>query len=354
MPPPGVAVIGCGRIATTAHLPAWQAAVAAGRCTLVGVTDLDPARAERAAAQFGVPAYPSVDALLAEARPAIVDITTLLDRHHDLALQALAAGCHVLCEKPIARDAAEAAAMVAAAERTGRLLSICFQSRTHPEACYLRERLASGEVGSVLTIRTWGTEVRGLPVNRPWATGGGGVLNHATIHNLDLALWLLGYPVPLTVSAVGWQRLSRIGVAAIPMAGGLQRTDTVPSEIEDVGLALIRLSGGTVLTVEANFLARPSERPSGYELLTERGAASLLPLRLWRDTGDAWVEVTPPAGTLTAPPVGMIGLMDTFLAAVERGGPAPVAGQEIVALQRLIDALYASLRSGREVSLAPG
>ena len=106
MPPPGVAVIGCGRIATTAHLPAWQAAVAAGRCTLVGVTDLDPVRAERAAAQFGVPAYPSVDALLAEARPAIVDITTLLDRHHDLALQALAAGCHVLCEKPIARDAA--------------------------------------------------------------------------------------------------------------------------------------------------------------------------------------------------------------------------------------------------------
>ena len=57
MPAPRVAVIGCGRIATTAHLPAWQAAMAAGRCTLVGVTDLDPIRAAQAAAQFAVPAF---------------------------------------------------------------------------------------------------------------------------------------------------------------------------------------------------------------------------------------------------------------------------------------------------------
>src|SRR5687767_1225040 len=108
-----VAVVGCGRIATGAHLPAWQAAAAAGRCTLVGLTDLDPARTAQAAASTGVPAFPSVDALLATTRPDIVDITTLLDRHHDLTLQALAAGCHALCEKPIARDADEAAAMVA-------------------------------------------------------------------------------------------------------------------------------------------------------------------------------------------------------------------------------------------------
>jgi predicted dehydrogenase len=326
---------------------------AAGRCTLAGVTDLDPARAAQAAATFAVPAYPSVEALLAEARPDIVDITTLLDRHHDLTLQALAAGCHVLCEKPIARDAAEATAMVVAAERAGRLLSICFQSRTRPEAAHLRTVLAGGELGAVLSIRTWGNEVRSLPVNRPWPAGGGGVLNHATIHNLDLALWLLDYPAVLSVSAAGWQRLRRLGVPTVPMAGGAQRTDTVPPEIEDVGHAWLRLAGGAVLTVEANFLARPSERPSGYELLTERGAASLLPLRLWRDTGDAWIDLTPPAGTLPPAPTGMTGLMDTFLAAVAAGAPAPVAGREIVALQRVIDALYESLRQGREVRLAP-
>jgi predicted dehydrogenase len=98
----------------------------------------------------------------------------------------------------------------------------------------------------VLSVRTWSAEVRGVPVNRPWPSGGGGVLNHATIHNLDLALWLLGYPAALTVSAVGWQRLSRLGVAAMAMVGGVQRTDTVPPEIEDLGQALIRLAGGTV------------------------------------------------------------------------------------------------------------
>ncbi|MCC6628698.1 MAG: Gfo/Idh/MocA family oxidoreductase [Chloroflexi bacterium] len=349
--PPRVAIIGCGRIATSAHLPAWQVMAAAGRCTLAGVTDLDPARAAQASMAFAVPAYPSVEALLAEVRPDIVDITTLLDRHHDLTQQALAAGCHVLCEKPIARDATEARAMVAAAERAGRLLSICFQSRTRPEAAHLRSLLAGGELGAVLSIRTWGNEVRSLPVNRPWPAGGGGVLNHATIHNLDLALWLLDYPAVLSVTAAGWQRLNRLGVATVPMAGGLQRVDAVPPEIEDVGHAWLRLAGGAVLTVEANFLARPAERPSGYELLTERGTASLLPLRVWRDTGDAWVDLTPPAGTLPPAPTGMTGLMSAFLTAVGSGGPAPVAGREIVALQQIVDSVYVSLRQGREICL---
>lgn len=351
---PRVAIIGCGRITMESHLPAWQAAVAAGRCSLIGVTDLDPTRAQRAAAQARVPAYPSVEALLDQAHPDIVLIATLLDRHHDLAIQALEAGCHVLCEKPIARNASEASAMVDAATRAGRLLSICFQYRSLPEVRYLRDRLASGDFGAILSIRTWGTDVRGLPVNRPWPRGGGGALNHFTSHNLDLVLWLLGFPAVVSASAVGWQRLPRIGVAAVPMTGGLQRADAVPPDIEDLGHALVRFADGSALTVEANWLARPSARPTGWEVLTERGAASLMPLGLWRDDGDAWIDLTPPEGTLAPPPVGMSGLIDDFLAAVEAGGPAPVDGPEIVAVQQLVDALYASIESGLEVRLAQG
>src|SRR5712692_9158724 len=104
MKPTRVAVIGCGRIATTGHLPAYQAAARRGLCELVGVCDRDLTRARRAAEAFGAPAYGSVDELLDTARPEAVSIATLPSSHRDLAVQLLTAGCHVLCEKPVALD----------------------------------------------------------------------------------------------------------------------------------------------------------------------------------------------------------------------------------------------------------
>ena len=106
---PRVAVIGCGRIGTQGHLPAFARAAEAGLCRLVGACDVDPARAAAAARPYGVPAFTSAEALLERVGPDVVSIATLPSSHRDLVLQALAAGCHVLCEKPVAMNAAEAA-----------------------------------------------------------------------------------------------------------------------------------------------------------------------------------------------------------------------------------------------------
>lgn len=99
MTPTRVAVIGCGRIATSEHLPAYRIAAQEGFAELVGVCDIDLARAHAAAQSYGVPAFVSVEKLLSATRPDAVSITTLPVSHRVLALQALAAGCHVLCEK---------------------------------------------------------------------------------------------------------------------------------------------------------------------------------------------------------------------------------------------------------------
>src|SRR5262249_3865604 len=132
-----VAVIGCGRIATRQHLPAFSRAAQAGACTLVGGCDIDRERAEAAARSYGGAAFHSADALLARARPDVVSIATLPSSHRELVVQALDAGCHVLCEKPVAMQVGEADEMVRAAERAGRLLSICFQYRYWDEATHL-------------------------------------------------------------------------------------------------------------------------------------------------------------------------------------------------------------------------
>lgn len=349
-----VAIIGCGRIAAEGHLPAYQAAAASGLCQVVGVCDLDAARAERLAIAAGVPAFASAAALLAATRPDVVSITTMPASHRELCQLALAAGCHVLCEKPIALDTAEAAAMVAAAERAGRLLSICFEYRTWDEARYLRRRLDAGDLGHILAVRTWGGDVDGFPASpgfHHWASAGGGVLTHWTIHNLDLALWLLGNPEPLTASAACYQRLARLPAALVEARLPGVRPTAVEPAIDDLALGFIRLAGGTVVTVEANWLQPPSRRPEGWELLGEHGAASISPLRIWLDRPGGWVDDTPPPGTLAPCDYRMERLIAEFLTAVQAGGPAPVSGAEIVRIQRLMDALYASAARGAEVSV---
>ncbi len=352
MKPTRVAIVGCGRIATTGHLPAYATAATAGLCELVGTCDLDLARARQAAAPFGVPAFDRVDNLLEAARPEVVSVATLPASHRDLVIRLLGAGCHVLCEKPIALNLAEASEMVAAAERAGRLLSICFEYRYWDEAGYVRGRIANGDFGHVHAIRTWGGGPRELPldpIRRSRAATGGGVLTHWTIHNLDLVLWLLGNPEPLTASAFGYQRLAHLPPRAF--SSWLKGVEPGDPDVEDFAAGFIRLAGGTVLTVEANFLAPPSARPEGWEILGDRAAASISPLRFWRDHGDAWLDETPPAGTLAPCDYDMTRLIEGFLRPVREGGPAPVSGPEILRMQRLMDALYASMAAGHEVAV---
>jgi predicted dehydrogenase len=285
----------------------------------------------------------------------MVSIATQPSSHRDLTLQALDAGCHVLCEKPVAMNLAEAVEMVDAAERAGRLLSICFQYRYWDEAVYVRERITAGDLGHVHAIRTWGGAVRSFTVSRVprrRETAIGGVLVHWTIHNMDLALWLLGHPEPLTASAFTYQRLAHQPPGAIVSAGEPAQPTDVDPAIEDFGVALVRLAGDTVLTVEANYLEPPSQRPEGWDLLGDRGAASIAPIRVWHDTGNEWVDRTPPAGKLAPGDYTFDRLVGGFLERVRSGGPAPVSGAEVLCIQRLIDALYRSRDLGREVAIA--
>jgi predicted dehydrogenase len=350
--PPRVAVVGCGRIATAEHLPSLVEASRRGLCSLVAVCDANPARAEAARQRFGVLAFATLEEMLDRARPNVITVATLPSSHRDLCLRALGAGCNVLCEKPIAMNLAEAREMVDAATQANRLLSICFEYRYWDEAAYVRQRIARGDLGHVHYIRTWGGGVNALVMDvarRHWSSAGGGVLTHWTIHNLDLALWLLGSPEVLTASAFGYQRVARLPEAAASRVAPAGLPDP---DVEDFAFGFVRLANGSAISVEANFLQAPSSRSEGWEILADKATVSMSPIKVWLDRGDEWRDDTPPAGTLAPCDYRMNRLIEGFLERVRIGGSAPVTGLEILRVQGLMDALYESMRSGREVTLA--
>ena len=146
-----VALVGVGAAAQINHLPALQKLE---DVKLAALCDRDPEKAARVAQKFGVPAsYTRFEELLADDAIDAVDITTPNYLHAPMAVAALEAGKHVLCERPLARSGAEAAAMAKAAKKADRLLMCALQHRFRPDAQLLRKFVDKGDLGDIFLAK---------------------------------------------------------------------------------------------------------------------------------------------------------------------------------------------------------
>lgn len=185
-----VALVGLGNAGFTLHLPALAGVPGV---TLAGACDLDEARRERAAARFGVPVFADFDAMLGAARPDVVVVGTPPDSHADYCLRTLAAGAHVICEKPFASSIAEVDRILDAARAAGRRVALNHEFREMPIFRAVRDAVDGGETGALVFAQVW--QLMDLP---PWAEPGwrGQMLQRtvyeAGVHLVDFLMALFG------------------------------------------------------------------------------------------------------------------------------------------------------------------
>jgi predicted dehydrogenase len=168
-------ILGSARIALRSVLPAFRAAPHA---KIVAIAARDPHRARETAQQFGIERIAeSYEALIADPALEAIYVPLPNDLHAPWTLRALAAGKHVLCEKPIALDAAQTRAIAAAAREAGRYVAEAYMIRFHPQWRRAVELATSGELGDLLAVQCWfaydnppGDNLRNDPVH-----GGGGL-----------------------------------------------------------------------------------------------------------------------------------------------------------------------------------
>jgi predicted dehydrogenase len=188
---PSVGVVGCGSVATVAHLPALRAL----GVPVAAVADTDAERAARAARSHGVERrYATSGELLADPAVDVVAVCVPPEHHVEVALAALAAGKHVLLEKPVALDLDDAQRLVSAASGSGCVVRVGFNSRFHRRVRAARELVRSGALGKLEIVRTamsnppaaadggW-RDARGL---------GGGALADLASHHFDLWRFFAG------------------------------------------------------------------------------------------------------------------------------------------------------------------
>jgi len=187
-----VGVVGAGNIFERGYVPALRATDAV---RVTAICDLDPGRAAAGAALLGSARVAASDAeLFAFEDLDAVFILTPTHTHADLAVAALEAGRHVLCEKPMARSAADARRMAAAAERTGRRLMIGHARRFDDRWIALREQVAAGRIGDIAYLYRSEHAFNGAPDGGwQWRDDqSGGVLWDVGVHVTELFHWFLG------------------------------------------------------------------------------------------------------------------------------------------------------------------
>ena len=319
-------------------------------CEVAAIADLDEARLGAVGDELSVPLrYTDTAKMFAEAELDAVSVCTPNSLHRPLAEAAFAAGCHVLCEKPIATNAADGEAMLAAAEAAGKRLMINFSFRFTAQAAALKHRVESGTLGEIYYGRTVWHRRRGVPGWGGWfgqkKLAGGGPLIDLGVHRLDLALWLMDYPRPTWVQGQTWNALT----------GEQAGASGTPFDVEDFAAGMIRFENGAMLCLEASWAANLRENEQmETRLFGTRGGLVHRNLRGGYDfeaelttdhDGALWDE------TLHEPAPVPNPAMWHFVESIANDTPHPADGKQGLVVQRLLDALYQSAASGEPVRM---
>ncbi|HET9043274.1 MAG TPA: Gfo/Idh/MocA family oxidoreductase [Burkholderiales bacterium] len=300
-------------------------------------------RREEAAKAWGLPVVDSLDRIMADRSIDTVLILTPPWTHTDLVNQAAVAGKHVLLEKPVEANAARATAIVEACERAGVRLAIVFQHRFRPAALELAKRVHGGKLGKLLsasaTIRWWRSpEYFAQPGRGTLARDGGGVLLTQAIHTLDLLLHLVG-PVQEVMAYVDTSPLRAI-------------------DTEDIVAGSVRYANGATGVIDATTVTYPGY-PERIEIAGTAGSAVLEVETLTVNdmNGERFRLDGAAAGGGGADPMAFSHehhrrVLAEFLDSIDERREPSNSGRSALHVQRLIDALLASGREGRRVSVA--
>jgi len=197
MNPCRVAIAGCGAVTRLYYAPALAALAESGEIELAGVFDPDRPSAEAVARRLGARAVDGLDDLLAHGVELVI-VASPPAAHAAQAIAAIESGADVLCEKPLAPTLVAAQAMVAAAERSSRCLSVGHVRRQFPATQAIRDILGSGLIGDIRAVTCFEGGPFDWPIAGPAyfsrAASGGGVLLDLGPHVFDLLTWWLGSP----------------------------------------------------------------------------------------------------------------------------------------------------------------
>ena len=247
-----IGIIGCGGIANGKHMPSLKKVK---ECEMVAFCDLIEEKAVKAAKDFGTPdakVYTDYKELLEDKTIDVVHVCTPNRSHSFITVDALEAGKHVMCEKPMAINSAEAKKMVDAAKRTGKMLTIGYQNRQRNDTRYLKMEADQGTFGDIYYARAIALRRRAVPTwgvfMNEYEQGGGPLIDIGT-HSLDLTLWMMNNYAPKYCLGTTYHKLGNQRNAANAWGDW----DPEKFTVEDSAFGFVVMENGATISVESSW-----------------------------------------------------------------------------------------------------
>ncbi len=352
-------LVGCGMIARVKHMKgawAWR-----DEMEVVAFCDIIRERAEAYAEQYGAPGakvYTDYKEMLKETELDAVIVATPNRSHSFITIDSLEAGKHVICEKPMAKTYAEGKAMVEAAKRTGRILTIGYQNRYRNDVQYVKAACETGELGEVYTAKAHAIRRRKVPT---WGVfldeyeQGGGPLIDIGTHALDLTLWCMDNYEPHMVAGSVYHKLNRQTHTGNVMGDW----DPEAFQVEDSAFGYITMKNGASIYLEAAWAINMlDEKEAKFTLCGTKGGIDF-------NDGVRYNTVKHDKMVVEKPNINLEGIplaepprdraveteMRIFLDAIKYGKPVCVKPEQALVVTQILEAIYESGRTGKAVYL---
>jgi predicted dehydrogenase len=343
-----VGVIGVGGIAG-AHFPGWEQSPLA---EVVALSDVDGPTLKRVGEARGLTRlHQDPMELIAAPDLDIVDVCTPNMYHCPLTVAALGAGKHVICEKPLAPTPGDIRKMIAARDKSGRLLMTAQHFRFQGSSKALKAEIDQGVLGDVYHARCWMLRRAAAPTRPGFIMkkhSGGGPCIDIGVHILDLTLWMMGNPKPVTVSGVTQDRLAH-QKGAFSIWGG-----AIPKEfdVEEFAAGFVRFANGATLVLEVSWLLHHKTQGEDMQmwLYGEKGGSHWPSNELLSANNKTRQQVNAQLQRAEGGAPHALECM-AFAEAVSKGLPSPVPAEQSLDVIAILDGLYRSAASGKEVKV---
>lgn len=348
-----VGFIGIGSIANF-HVPGWNDSP---YTEIVAAMDLNPALFPEWQKKYGVSEFFTDPAeIINNPEIDIVDICTPNMVHASLAIAALKAGKHVICEKPLAPTPEEIRQLITARDEAGKLLMTAQHFRFSGPSMAIKAEINLGTLGNIYHARAWMLRRNMLPLAPTFIyknQSGGGPTIDIGVHILDLSLWLMGHPKPVSVSGV-----TRTALAHHPGAFSSWGSQTIPADmdVEDFAVAFVRFDTGATLILETSWMLHHNVHPEQMEdnrlwlYGTEGGCEWPQALFMQTDYKNAQLINRSLGLIQNATEPHALECME-FARAIAEGLPSPVPPEQSLDVQLILDAVYKSQAVGHEVAI---
>lgn len=345
-----VGIIGAGTVARRNQVPAFQVCDGA---EVIAVFDRHIERAQAMCDQFDIAkAYSRLEDLLSDSEINCVSICTGNISHESIALAAVEAGKHILCEKPMAISVEQAERMKSAVEEKDLIFMMAFVNRFRQESILLNELREQGRFGEIYHARCGWIRRRGTPSG--WFTSqaksGGGAVLDIGVHVIDMTWYLMGRPKPVSVSGVTHRRIGNYHTRSVTgwAAVGIQDEEF---DNEEAASALIRFENGASLSVDVSWAINGKEEGMFSKLYGEKSGANVIPVVIYGEENGFLTNIEPIITVDNGWQNAFEREIAHFVHCVITGETPLASAEDGLVVQRMLNGIYDSALQGKEVQL---